>query len=100
MRDAYILGGQRIPFTKSMTHYMGLAPQVLMTATLKSLVQKYHLQGLEIGDVQLGAVMKSSADWGMARESVLGSGLSPLTPAADLQRACGEKSCSGCQSLR
>jgi acetyl-CoA C-acetyltransferase len=34
-------------------------------------------------------VIKHSRDWNLARESTLGCGLHPETPAYDLQRACG-----------
>ena len=60
-----------------------------MTATLNGLVQKYDLKGQTIGDVVLGAVIKHSKDWNLARECVIGSGLSLRTPAVDMQRACG-----------
>jgi len=60
-----------------------------MTAALKGLVDKYALQGMRLGDVSLGAVIMHSGDWNLARECVLGSGLSPETPAFDLRRACG-----------
>jgi acetyl-CoA C-acetyltransferase len=84
-----ILGGSRTPFTKSFGKYMKLTNQDLMTATLQNLVQKFNLTGQTLGDVALGAVMKSSFDWNLAREVVLGSGLSRNTPAYDVQRACG-----------
>ncbi len=61
----------------------------MMTATLTALVDKYDLKGQTLGDVALGAVIKHSKDWNLARESVIGSGLSLKTPAFDLQRACG-----------
>jgi acetyl-CoA C-acetyltransferase len=61
----------------------------MMTATLNGLVQKYDLKGQTIGDVVLGAVIKHSKDWNLARECVIGSGLSLRTPAVDMQRACG-----------
>jgi len=60
-----------------------------MTATLNGLVQKYDLKGQTIGDVVLGAVIKHSKDWNLARECVIGSGLSLRTPGVDMQRACG-----------
>jgi len=60
-----------------------------MTAALQGLVDKFDLKGQTLGDVALGAVIKHSKDWNLARESVLGSGLSPRTPGVDLQRACG-----------
>ena len=37
----------------------------------------------------LGAVIKHSRDFNLARESTLSCGLSPRTPAFDMQRACG-----------
>ena len=88
-RNVYVAGGMRTPFTKSMTHYLGIKNQVLMTETLRALVQKYGLQGKEIGDVALGGVITSSLDWNLSRECVLGSGLDPHTPGYNLQRACG-----------
>jgi acetyl-CoA C-acetyltransferase len=60
-----------------------------MTATLSGLVTKYDLRGQTMGDVALGAVIKHSRDWNLARESVIDSGLSLRTPGVDLQRACG-----------
>jgi acetyl-CoA C-acetyltransferase len=61
----------------------------MMTATLAALVTKYDLKGQTLGDVALGAVMKHSSDWNLARECVIGSGLSLRTPGVDMQRACG-----------
>jgi acetyl-CoA C-acetyltransferase len=61
----------------------------MMTAALVGLVNKYDLKGQILGDVALGAVVKHSRDFNLARESLLDSGLSPKTPGVDLQRACG-----------
>lgn len=60
-----------------------------MTAALSGLVNKFDLKGQTLGDVALGAVIKHSRDFNLARESVIDSGLSPRTPGIDLQRACG-----------
>jgi len=60
-----------------------------MAAALAGLVSKFDLKGQTLGDVALGAVIKHSRDWNLARESVIDSGLSPKTPGLDLQRACG-----------
>jgi acetyl-CoA C-acetyltransferase len=60
-----------------------------MAAALTGLVEKYDLRGQTLGDVALGAVIKHSRDWNLARESLIDSGLSPRTPGVDLQRACG-----------
>ncbi len=60
-----------------------------MTAALEGVVNKFDLKGQTLGDVALGAVIKHSKDWNMARESLIESGLSMRTPGVDLQRACG-----------
>jgi acetyl-CoA C-acetyltransferase len=61
----------------------------MMTATLTALVNKYDLKGQTLGDVALGAVIKHSKDWNLARECAIGAGLSLRTPGVDMQRACG-----------
>ena len=89
MKEAVICGGQRTPFVKSMTYYQKTTTQELMTATLVALTQKFGLQNQMLGDVALGAVINAADKWAMPRESVLGSGLHPWTPAYFVQRACG-----------
>jgi len=89
MKEAYVCAGVRTPFVKSLGHYQGVTTQELMTASLQALVEKANLQGQILGDVALGAVMISSADWNLARECVLGTNLHPWTPAYNVQRACG-----------
>ena len=88
-RRVAIVGSSRIPFARAFTAYTNCSNQDLMTAALKGLVEKYGLKGEKLGDVGLGAVIKHTRDFNLARESVLGSGLDPHTPAFDLQRACG-----------
>jgi acetyl-CoA C-acetyltransferase len=61
----------------------------MMAAALTGIINKYDLKGQTLGDVALGAVIKHSKDYNLARESLLDSGLSPRTPGVDLQRACG-----------
>jgi acetyl-CoA C-acetyltransferase len=84
-----IIGGLRIPFCRAHSIYNSSSNQDMMTATLRAMVLKYDLKGQTLGDVALGAVIKHSKDWNLARECVIGSGLSLRTPAYDLQRACG-----------
>ncbi len=84
-----VVGGSRIPFCRSHSIYKDYSNQDLMAAALSGVVDKYDLRGQTLGDVALGAVIKHSRDWNLARESVIDSGLSPRTPAMDLQRACG-----------
>ena len=89
IRRAAIIGGARIPFLRAHTNYTKCSNQDMMEATLQALVTKYGLAGSQLGDVSLGAVIKHSRDWNLARESVLGSGLARETPSFDIQRACG-----------
>lgn len=88
-RKVAILAGSRTPFTKSFGAYSRTSNKELMTAVLQNLVHKTNLGGVRLGDVSLGAVMKNAADWNLAREATLSSGLDPRTPAYDVQRACG-----------
>ncbi len=84
-----ILAGQRIPFARSFTNYMGKSNQELMTAALDALVKTQGLSGERLGEVVLGSVIKHSSDWNLAREVALGTELAPQTPAYDLIQACG-----------
>lgn len=84
-----IIGGQRIPFCRANTEYAQSSNHEMMTASLRPLVERYGLKGQRLGDVALGAVIKHSRDFNLAREAVLSSGLAPETPAFDVQRACG-----------
>ena len=88
-RPIAVVGGVRIPFCRANTAYRSSSNQDMMSAVLRGLVQKYGLQNQRLGDVSLGAVIKHSRDFNLARESTLSSGLAPETPAFDLQRACG-----------
>ena len=60
-----------------------------MVAALSGIVKRFDLKNQILGDVALGAVIKHSRDWNLARECVIDSGLSLRTPGVDLQRACG-----------
>ncbi|HVY83315.1 MAG TPA: acetyl-CoA C-acetyltransferase [Steroidobacteraceae bacterium] len=89
VRRVAIVGGIRIPFARAHGAYAGVGNQEMLTAAFRGIVERYELQGERLGDVLAGAVIKHSKDYNLVRESVLGSGLDPQTPAADLQRACG-----------
>lgn len=88
VRKAVVVGGNRIPFARSNGPYAHASNQDMLTAALDGLVARFGLQGEEIGQVAAGAVLKHSKDFNLTRESVLGSQLSPKTPAFDLQMAC------------
>ena len=83
-----IVGGSRIPFCRSHSVYKNCSNKDLMTAALQGVVSKFDLKGQTLGDVALGAVIKHSKDWNLARESLIEAGLSLRTPGVDLQRAC------------
>lgn len=88
-RRVAIIGGTRIPFVKSFKEYSRTTNQEMLTAALQGLVNKYALDGKQLGDVSLGVIMNSSLDWNLAREVVLGTTLDHRTPAFNVQRACG-----------
>lgn len=88
-RRVAILGGNRIPFARSNGVYATASNQAMLTAALEGLVERYRLHGLRLGEVVAGAVLKHSRDMNLTRECVLGSRLSPQTPAYDVQQACG-----------
>src|SRR4051812_17419056 len=87
-RSAVVVGGNRIPFARSNGPYAHASNQDMLTATLDGLVARFGLQGERLGEVVAGAVLKHPRDFNLTRESVLGSELSPETPAYDVQQAC------------
>lgn len=88
LRDAVIVGGNRIPFAKAGSKYANASNQDMFTAVIEGLVARYGLQGEVIGEVVAGSVLKHARDFNLTRECVLGSSLSPATSAFDLQQAC------------
>lgn len=89
LRRVAIIGGNRIPFARSNGVYATASNQAMLTAALEGLIERYDLHGLRMGEVVAGAVLKDSRDFSLTRECVLGSRLSPQTPAYDVQQACG-----------
>ena len=89
LRRVAIIGGNRIPFSRANGPYATASNQDMLTAALEGLIERYNLHGLRMGEVVAGAVLKDSRDFSLTRECVLGSRLSPQTPAYDLQQACG-----------
>ncbi len=88
-RRVAILGGVRIPFCRNNTAYYDVGNLGLSTVVLGGLVEKFQLQGQALGEVAMGAVLKHSSDFNLAREATLSSGLSPHTPGITITRACG-----------
>ncbi|NWA06428.1 acetyl-CoA C-acetyltransferase [Pseudomonas gingeri] len=89
LRRVAIIGGNRIPFARSNGPYATASNQTMLTAALEGLIERFNLHGLRLGEVAAGAVLKHSRDFNLTRECVLGSRLSPQTPAYDIQQACG-----------
>lgn len=89
IKKVCIIAGKRIPFMRSNSNYKGLSNRDLMNPAMQALVKELGLAGKEIGEVVMGAVNKHAYDFALARECVMDSGLSPKTPATDLQKACG-----------
>jgi acetyl-CoA C-acetyltransferase len=84
-----VVGGVRIPFCRNNTAYADVGNFGLSVKVLGALVERYGLHGVELGEVALGAVIKHAADWNLAREALLSSGLAPTTPGITTARACG-----------
>ncbi|MDE2177978.1 MAG: acetyl-CoA C-acetyltransferase [Xanthomonadaceae bacterium] len=88
-RRVAVLGGVRIPFCRNNTAYADVGNFGMGVKTMGALVERYGLQGVELGEVAFGAVIRHSSDWNLAREITLSSGLAPTTPAITTARACG-----------
>ncbi|MDM4721884.1 acetyl-CoA C-acetyltransferase [Micromonospora sp. WMMA1363] len=89
IRRVAVIGGNRIPFARSNSHYTEASNSDMLGAALDGLVARYGLAGRRVGEVVAGAVLKHSRDFNLTREVVLGSKLDPHTPAYDIQQACG-----------
>ncbi|WP_434353625.1 acetyl-CoA C-acetyltransferase [Psychrobacter sp. HD31] len=89
IRKVAILGANRIPFARSNGPYANASNLDMLTAALNGLVERYDLQGKQIGEVVAGAVLKHSRDLNLTREAALNTALSPATPAYDISQACG-----------
>ncbi|ATH07601.1 acetyl-CoA acetyltransferase [Halobacteriovorax marinus] len=89
IKKVCIIDGTRIPFCRSGSKYMGMSNKELMSTALKGLVSKLNLEGKAVGELSLGAVSKHAADFSLARECAIESGLSFATPTFDVQMACG-----------
>jgi acetyl-CoA C-acetyltransferase len=89
IRRVAIIGGNRVHFARSNTAYSYASNQDMLTAALNGLVNRYNLQGEQIGEFIAGAVIKHSRDFNLARETLLSTALDPRTPGVDIQQACG-----------
>jgi acetyl-CoA C-acetyltransferase len=88
LKRAGIIGGIRIPFCRNNTAYADIGNFGMAVKTLGSLVERYGLHGVELGEVAFGAVIRHAGDWNIAREATLSSGLAQTTPGITTARAC------------
>ncbi|MBB5359569.1 acetyl-CoA C-acetyltransferase [Rhodanobacter sp. ANJX3] len=84
-----VIGGVRIPFCRNNTAYADVGNFGMSVKVLGALVERFGLHGVELGEVAMGAVIKHSSEWNLAREALLSSGLAPTTPGITTARACG-----------
>jgi acetyl-CoA C-acetyltransferase len=89
LRRVAVIGGSRLPFCRSNTMYAEKTNLDMLAAAIQVLVDRFDLDGELIDEVVAGAVTTHSRDWNLAREAVLSTSLSPLTPGITLQQACG-----------
>ena len=89
IRPVAIVAANRIPFARSGTAYADLGNLDMLTSALQGLVDNCELGGKTVDEVVAGAVVTHSKDFNLAREAVLSTTLSPLTPGITLQQACG-----------
>lgn len=89
LRPVVVVGGMRIPFCRSGSSYADLSNLKMLSLVLNGLTDRYDLNGVQLGEVNAGAVISHPKDWNMAREAVLSTKLSPRTPALTMQQACG-----------
>jgi acetyl-CoA C-acetyltransferase len=89
LRRVAVIGGSRLPFCRSNTMYAEKTNLDMLSAAIQGLVDRFDLDGELIDEVVAGAVTTHSRDWNLAREAVLSTSLSPLTPGITLQQACG-----------
>ena len=88
-RNAVVLASNRIPFARSNGPYAKASNQDMLIAALDGLIDRAGIAGERLGEVAGGAVLKHSRDFNLTRESLLGTRLSPETPAYDVGQACG-----------
>ena len=89
IRPVAIIATSRTPFCRANTAYADLTNMDMLSCAIQGMVEKNQLQGKLIDEVVAGAVTTHSKDFNLAREAILSTDLSPLTPGITLQQACG-----------
>jgi len=89
LRRIAVIGGSRIPFCRSNTAYSEKSNMDMLAGALQGVIDRHGLHGEKFDEVIAGAVTTHSRDWNLAREALLSTTMSPLTPGITLQQACG-----------
>lgn len=89
IRRIAVIGGSRIPFCRSNSIFSEKTNLDMLAAAIQGTVDRFGLDGMQLDEVVAGAVTTHPKDWNLAREALLSTGLSPLTPGITLQQACG-----------
>ena len=89
IRRIAVIGGSRIPFCRSNSIYSEKTNLDMLSAAIQGVVDRFGLSGMQLDEVVAGAVTTHPKDWNLAREALLSTRLSPLTPGITLQQACG-----------
>ena len=89
IRPVAIVATSRTPFCRANTAYADLTNMDMLSCAIQGMVEQNQLQGKLIDEVVAGAVTTHSKDFNLAREAILSTDLSPLTPGITLQQACG-----------
>ena len=89
IRRIAVIGGSRIPFCRSNSIYSEKTNLDMLSASIQGVVDRFGLDGMQLDEVVAGAVTTHAKDWNLAREALLSTRLSPLTPGITLQQACG-----------
>ncbi len=89
IRRIAVIGGSRIPFCRSNTLFADKSNMDMLSSAIQGVINRFELDGVQLDEVVAGAVTTHSRDWNLAREALLSTSLSPLTPGITMQQACG-----------
>jgi acetyl-CoA C-acetyltransferase len=89
LRRVAVIGGSQIPFCRANTIYSERSNLDMLAGALQGVVERFGLDGVQLDEVVAGAVTMHARDRSLAREAVLSTTLSPLTPGITMQQACG-----------
>lgn len=89
IRPVAIVAANRIPFCRAGTGYADFTNLDMLSSALQGLVKRANLHDKQLDEVVAGAVGAHPKDFNLAREALLSTDLSPLTPGITLSQACG-----------